>query len=154
MISITEIHPMLVHFPIVFWIAAETIAVTVLLRGGDVSARQQWPLAALYCLMAGLAFAILAALFGDIALDHALAAGFAPNPLEAHETFAVATMIIFGGHTVLRLLAVWRRYPLKGIRGLLSELPGLIGLGSLIVTAYLGGNLVYHLGVNVAPMVH
>jgi uncharacterized membrane protein len=41
MIPITEIHPMLVHFPIVLWISAEAIAVVVLLRGGDLSARQQ-----------------------------------------------------------------------------------------------------------------
>lgn len=30
MIPITEIHPMLVHFPIVLWISAETIAVITL----------------------------------------------------------------------------------------------------------------------------
>ena len=154
MISITEIHPMLVHFPIVFWLSAETIAVIVLLRGGDLSARNQWPLMALYGLLAGLVFAILAALFGDIALDQAVAAGFSPGPMETHETAAIATIIILGLHTALRLLAVWRRYPLKGIRGFLAELPGLIGIGSLLVTAYLGGELVYHLGVNVASGVH
>jgi uncharacterized membrane protein len=154
MISVTEIHPMLVHFPIVFWLSAETIALIVLLRGGNVSARAQWPLTALYCLLAGLAFAILAAMFGDIALDHAVAAGFKPSPMETHETAAIATIVIFGVHTVLRLLAVWRRYPLQGLRGFLAELPGLLGIGGLLVTAYLGGELVYHLGVNVASAVH
>jgi uncharacterized membrane protein len=111
MIPIAEIHPMLVHFPIVLWISAETIAVVVLLRGGDLSARQQWPVVALYSLLAGTAFAFIAALFGDIALDHAVAAGFAVGPMEVHETVAVITLSIFALHAALRLLAIWRRYP-------------------------------------------
>jgi uncharacterized membrane protein len=154
MIPITEIHPMLVHFPIVLWLSAETIAVVVLLRGGDLSARQHWPAVALYSLLAGTAFALIAALFGDIALDHAVAAGFAAGPLEIHETVAVITLSIFALHSALRLLAIWRRYPLIGIRGWLAELPGLVGICGLLVTAYLGGELVYHMGVNVAAMVH
>ena len=35
MIPITEIHPMLVHFPIVLWLCAEAMALIILLRGGD-----------------------------------------------------------------------------------------------------------------------
>ena len=154
MISITEVHPMLVHFPIVLWISAEVIAVVVLLRGGDLSARQQWSLTACYCLLAGTAFGLLAALFGDIALDHALAAGFAAGPLEMHETLAVITLSIFALHAILRLLSFWRHYPLAGIRGWLAEVPGLVGIAGMLVTAYLGGELVYHLGVNVAAVVH
>jgi uncharacterized membrane protein len=154
MIPITEIHPMLVHFPIVLWISAEAIAVVVLLRGGDLSARQQWPAVALYSLLAGTVFAFIAALFGDIALDQAVAAGFAAGPLEIHETVAVITLCIFVLHAALRLLAIWRRYSLAGIRGWLAELPGLVGIGGLLVTAYLGGELVYHMGVNVAAVVH
>lgn len=154
MIHITEIHPMLVHFPIVLWIGAETIAVIVLLRGGDLSARQQWPTVAFYSLLAGTAFAFVAALFGDIALDHAVAAGFAVGPMETHEAAAVTTLIIFALHAALRLLAIWRQYPLTGLRGWLAELPGLTGIAGLLTTAYLGGQLVYHMGVNVAAPIH
>lgn len=154
MIPITEIHPMLVHFPIVLWLCSEAIAVVVLLRGGDLSTRQQWPAMALYCLLAGLLMAYTAALFGDIALDHAVAAGFAIEPLEAHETAASLTIAIFTLHAVLRLLAVWRKYPLTGVRGWLMEIPGLAGIAGLLVTAYLGGELVYHLGVNIDAMMH
>jgi uncharacterized membrane protein len=141
---------MLVHFPIVLWICAEVMAVIVLLRGGDLSARQHWPLTAFYALLGGTLFACLAAFFGDIALDHAVAAGFPTHPLEIHQTFALTTLGIFGLHTILRLLAIWRRYALAGLRGWLAELPGLIGIVLLIITAYFGGELVYHLGVNVA----
>jgi uncharacterized membrane protein len=153
MIPITEIHPMLVHFPIVFWISAETIAVIVLLRGGDLSVRQRWPAVALYSLLAGTAFACVAALFGDIALDNAVAAGFTPGPMETHEAAAVTTLIIFGLHTALRILAIWRKYPLAGVRGWLAEMPGLVGIAGLMTTAYLGGQLVYHMGVNVEAMI-
>jgi uncharacterized membrane protein len=154
MIPITEIHPMLVHFPIVLWLSAEAIAVVVLIRGGDLSARQQWPITARYSLLAGTAFAALAAFFGDIALDHAVAAGFPAGPLEIHETVAIITLTIFALHSGLRFLAVWRHYPLAGLRGWLAELPGLIGIVGLLATAYLGGELVYKLGVNVAAVVH
>jgi uncharacterized membrane protein len=152
MIPITEIHPMLVHFPIVLWICAEVIAVTILLRGGDLSARQHWSLTAFYALLAGTLFACLAAFFGDIALDHAIAAGFPARPIEIHEAFALSTLSIFALHAILRLLAIWRRHPLSGLRGWLAELPGLIGIVLLICTAYLDGELVYHFGVNVAGM--
>jgi uncharacterized membrane protein len=67
-----------------------------------------------------------------------------------HETFAITTLSIFILHTILRLLAIWRRYALTGLRGWLAELPGLIGILLLIFTAYFGGELVYHFGVNVA----
>jgi uncharacterized membrane protein len=154
MIPVTEVHPMLVHFPIVLWISAEIIAVWVLLRDGDLSSRQPWPTVAFYSLLAGTAFAVLAAFFGDIALDHALAAGFPPEPLEFHETVAIITIVIFGLHAALRLFAIYRGYPLSGRRGWLAEIPGLVGVVGLLTTAYLGGELVYHLGVNVATKLH
>jgi uncharacterized membrane protein len=154
MIPMTEIHPMLVHFPIVLWISAEAIAVVVLMRGGDMSARQQWSRTAFYSLLAGTALAALAAFFGDIALDRAIAAGYPAGPLELHETVAVITLSVFALHTALRVLAIRRRYPLAGVRGWLAELPGLAGIVGLLATAYLGGELVYHLGVNVAAVAH
>jgi uncharacterized membrane protein len=154
MIPIYEIHPMLVHFPIVFWTVGEVIAIIILLRGGDLSSRSHWSLNAFYALLAGTVLAALAAIFGDMALDHAVASGFPAAPMETHEIFAITTLSIFSVHTILRLMAIWRGYALSGIRGWIAELPGLIGIGFLIVTAYLGGELVYHLGVNVAAVVH
>jgi uncharacterized membrane protein len=154
MIPISEIHPMLVHFPIVLWMSAEFIAIILLLRGADLGARKHWPLTAFYALLVGTLFAGLAAIFGDIALDHAVAAGFQEVPLETHETFAIITLSIFSLHALLRLLAIWRGYVLTGLRGWLAELPGFIGIVLLVVTAYFGGELVYHLGVNVAAAAH
>jgi uncharacterized membrane protein len=150
MISINEIHPMLVHFPIVLWIGAEVIATSILLRKGDPAAREHWPITAFYCLLAGTVLGGLAALFGDTAMENAAAAGFSVAPMEAHETLAVITLSLFALHTLGRLAAIWRRFPLNGLRGWLAEIPGFVGIVLMIATAYLGGGLVYHLGVNVA----
>jgi uncharacterized membrane protein len=51
-------------------------------------------------------------------------------------------------------MAVWREHPLAGIRGWIAEIPGLAGAALLITTAYYGGELVYHFGVNVAAISH
>jgi uncharacterized membrane protein len=70
MIPITEIHPMLVHFPIVLWIGTEAIAVVVLLHGGDLSVRQQWPAVALYSLLAGITGLLVTAYLGGELVYH------------------------------------------------------------------------------------
>jgi len=52
----------------------------------------------------------------------------------------------------LYLLAWWRRFPLAGGRGWIWFLVSVAGVALVIVTAYFGGDLVYRLGVNVAPV--
>ena len=133
MISIALIHPLLVHFPIVLLIAAVAMDIMTALLMGTVSAG-------------------IAAIFGDIALDKAISLGFPSGPLETHEMFALITLGVFIVHSLLRLFAVWRRYPLRGFSGWISALPGMVGLVLLIATAYYGGELVYHFGVNVASV--
>jgi uncharacterized membrane protein len=152
MISIALIHPMLVHFPIVLLITAVTLDIIVLLIKKDLTGRQCLPLVALSALLLGTLSAGLAAIFGDIALDKAVSLGFPTGPLETHETLALITIAVFSLHCLLRLLALWRRYPLRGLSGWISTLPGMVGLVLLIATAYYGGELVYHLGVNVAAV--
>jgi uncharacterized membrane protein len=153
MISIALIHPMLVHFPIVLLITAVTMDIIVLLFKKDLAGRHCLPLVALSALLLGTLSAGLAAIFGDIALDKAVSLGFPIGPLETHETLALITIAVFGLQCLLRLLAVWRGYSLQGIIGWVSVLPGIVGVGLLITTAYYGGELVYHLGVNVAPVI-
>jgi uncharacterized membrane protein len=153
MISIALIHPMLVHFPIVLLITAVTMDIIVLLIKKDLAGRQCLPLIALSALLLGTLSAGLAAIFGDIALDKAVSLGFPTGPLETHETLALITIAVFSLHCLLRLLAVWRRSSLQGIIGWISALPGFVGVALLITTAYYGGELVYHFGVNVAPVI-
>lgn len=153
MISIALIHPMLVHFPIVFLITAVAMDIIVLVSKKDLAGRQCLPLIALSALLLGTLSAGLAAIFGDIALDKAVSLGFPLGPLETHETLAFITIAVFSLYCLLRLLALWRRYPLRGFIGWISALPGIVGVVMLITTAYCGGELVYHFGVNVATVI-
>jgi uncharacterized membrane protein len=153
MISTALIHPMLVHFPIVLLITAVAMDIFLLLTNKDLTDRKCLPLMALSALLLGTLSAGIAAFFGDIALDKAISLGFPSGPLETHETLAFITIAVFSLYCLLRLLALWRRYPLRGFSGWISALPGMVGLVLLIATAYYGGELVYHLGVNVAPVV-
>jgi uncharacterized membrane protein len=153
MISIDLIHPMLVHFPIVFLITAVALDIAALFTKKDLAGRQGLPLIALSALLLGTLSAGLAAIFGDIASDEAVSKGFAMGPIETHETMALITIAVFSVYCLLRLLLLWRRYPLQGGRGWLAASLGMAGVVLLIITAYYGGELVYHLGVNVAPVI-
>jgi len=128
------------------------ISVGVLLKGGDPSARQYFTKTAVYCLVGGSLAGTLAALFGDIAMDQSLRAGFQAGPIEFHEAFAMMTLGLFILHSTLRIAAFWCRYPLTGIRGGFSELPGLAGIALKLMSAYLNGELVYHFGINVGAV--
>ena len=154
MISIAMVHPMLVHFPIVLLITACSLDIIVLLIKKDLANRQCLPLVALSVLLLGTMSAGIAAIFGDIALDKAISLGFPRGPLETHETLALITIAVFSVHCLLRPLALWRRYPLRAFIGWISALPGMVGAVLLIFTAYYGGELVYHFGVNVAAALH
>lgn len=150
MISIYLVHPMLVHFPIVLLITACAMDIIVLSIKKDLTSRQCLSMIALLALLLGTISAGLAAIFGDIALDKAISLGFPRSPLETHETFALITIAVYSVHCLLRLLALWRRFSLRGYIGWVSAIPGMVGVVFLIFTAYYGGELVYHFGVNVA----
>lgn len=150
MMSITHIHPMLVHFPIVLFIIAVVIDVYILRCKGDLGERNHLTMTGFYALFLGLIFSILAAVFGDIALDAALDRGFSMAPLEEHETLASLTIAIFAFLAAVQSYFLWRRRVLKdGLQWLFVGV-GLLGLGVLLSTVYHGGYLVYELGVNVS----
>ena len=153
MISIALIHPMLVHFPIAFLISAVVLDLIVLITKKDFGGRKGLPLIAVAALLLGTLSAVVAAIFGDMASDKAIAAGFSAGPIEIHETFAIITICVFGLYSLWRLLVLWRGYSLGGFIAWVSAVPGMIGLVLLITTAYYGGELVYHYGVNVAPLI-
>lgn len=149
MIPLEEFHPAFVHFPIVFLLCGFVLDAWLVARRRDLGAPDCLANAALALLVLGAMAAGAAAAFGDIALDRALARGFPAAPLELHEDFALATLAVFSVLAALRALARWRHLPLTGTRGWLLLLAGGCGVALLLVTAYHGGNLVYHLGVNV-----
>ena len=152
--SIALIHPMLVHFPIVFLISAVAMDIISLSIKKNLASREGLPLISLSALLLGTLSAGIAAIFGDMAFDRAVALGFSAGPIETHETMALITIAVFSLYCLLRLWALWRRYSLSGLAGWLSALLGIVGVGLLITTAYYGGELVYHFGVNVAHVIH
>jgi len=149
MIDITHVHPMLVHFPIVLLIVGLILSTVLLINQQDFAERKPLQIANLVALLSGLAMAFVAAEFGDIALDAALAKGFATEPLDAHEELATVTMILFSVLAVALLGAFWKNIKITGAKALVFVLVFYISIGVLLVTAYRGGNLVYKLGVNV-----
>ncbi len=151
MIPIEHIHPMLVHFPIVlFTLALVLDAILVFGHQGDLSDRQCLGMTGLAALGIGLLFAILAAVFGDMALDIAVDKGFDRDPLEEHEGLAGATITLFGLLALVQIVAAWRSIPLAGNRGKAFVAVMSLAYLLLVSTAYHGGELVYGLGVNVA----
>ncbi|HUL41535.1 MAG TPA: DUF2231 domain-containing protein [Burkholderiales bacterium] len=151
-IDVARVHPILVHFPIVLFIVAVVLDIFNLSHRGDLSEGQCLPLLALGALFLGSLFAVAAAMFGDIALDKAVELGFPRAPLEQHEEFGLATMWIFIGLTAVRAVAWWRRFSLNGWPSWVLCGLGVAGVAVLITAAYFGGELVYKIGVNVAPV--
>lgn len=152
MIDLTHIHPMLVHFPVVLFISTVLLQFIVIIRKGDLAARECLSLISLATILAGVAMAILAAVFGDLALDAAIDKGFDKAPLEEHQGFAGLTIAIFTVIALAQAYAVWRKRTLTGVKAGVLLLASLVGVGVLITTAYHGGQLVYEIGVNVTPV--
>lgn len=75
MLPIEQIHPVVVHFPIVFTLTLATFDLIVLLRSGVIGGRGSvGNVSTGLAICAGI-FAAIAFVFGDIALDVALEAG-------------------------------------------------------------------------------
>ena len=62
------------------------------------------------------------------------------------------TMWFFIVYAAFYLYAWWRHVSLARGRGWLWFVVGLVGVALVLVTAYFGGDLVYRIGVNVAPV--
>jgi len=152
MIDLVHIHPMLVHFPIVLFLLGAALELLVMIRRGDLAARQCLTNSALALIVLAALAASVTAFFGDVALDHAVALGFPKAPLERHGDLGFTTMWFFIAYAALYLLAWWRRFPLAGGRGWLWFILSLAGVALVLVTAYFGGDLVYRIGVNVSPV--
>jgi len=152
MIDIAHIHPMLVHFPIVLFLLAVAVDFWLLLKGGDLAAKTCLPTVGMSALLLAALAAIAAASFGDIALDKAVDLGFEKDALEQHEELGLTTLWILLGLSLWQGVARWRGMRLTGGMGWAFFAVSLLGVGSLLTAAYLGGELVYSLGVNVAPV--
>ncbi|MBI5016564.1 MAG: hypothetical protein HZB55_13875 [Deltaproteobacteria bacterium] len=149
MLPIEEFHPALVHFPLVFLLTGFALDAWLTVRGRDLAEGSCGADTALATLLVGVLSGGLAAVFGDIALDHAVHAGFPAAPIEGHEDFALSALGVFAIVAAVQALARWRRWRLVGARAWLLLVVGTVGVVLLLTAAYHGGELVYRLGVNV-----
>ena len=137
------IHPMLIPFPIGFWVFAMVADILFIWRGNPA-----WQSVAFYCIAGGILGAAAAAAFGLIDLLGV------KNPKifrvgVMHAGFNVAALLIFILNFYLRTDA--------GIQtvGLDSSIPlllSVIGVLVLCVSGWLGGELVFRYGLGVATL--
>jgi uncharacterized membrane protein len=150
MMTIAHIHPMLVHFPIVFFLSLAILDTVATMRGVSVTGRGAiGNVSTGLALLAGL-FAIVTYVFGDMALEFAEAGGFHSDIAEVHEGLGEATGAAFAIWAIVRVVAWWRNAHWRGGGAALLTLVELLGAVIVVTTAYYGGELVYNLGVNVA----
>jgi uncharacterized membrane protein len=137
------LHPRLVHFPIALGLVG---AVTLIL--GLVLHRDQWIAYGRMSLLLGWFGLLLAAVTGLIDQSRATSTPAITDAINLHITVGVALIVIFG------LILYW---PLRN-RRLLADpalrLPYiallLAGAALIVLDGWLGGKLVYTLGVGVA----
>lgn len=149
MLPIYLVHPIAVHFPIVLFVLVLVFDVIIVARGGDLTARAGLPATAFWLTWAGLLTALVAAAFGDIAMEHAAQAGLPTEHIEEHEGFAHITILIFAMLAILLSVLRWKNVSMAGIRGALFTIAVLAGVVSVGFTAAHGGHLVYEMGINV-----
>jgi len=150
MINIAHIHPMLVHFPLALVPVALGAQLLALSKGQGLFDRSCLSSSALVLIVLAAAGAIVAAIFGDIALDQAVASGVPPASLETHEDLGQSSAVLL---SVLAVIEMWlyRRADARKVVNRGFWIAGLAVLTLLLTTAWFGGQLVYESGVNVTP---
>jgi uncharacterized membrane protein len=146
-----HIHPMIVHFPIVLALVALAFDLWWIARRGR--AAETPPLIQLrtgtVLFVLGAISAVVAYVFGDMALDIAMNRGVPEATLEDHEGWGTTTTVVFVVVALLRLFVWWRGLDSKPAGVALAVVPTAVVAVMVLVTAYFGGHLVYDLGVNV-----
>ena len=130
------IHPMLVPIPIGLFVFSFIADLAAFRNLSDA-----WPTVAFYCIGGGIVGALLAAIFGAIDLL-SLTDRNARKVGLAHMGINLAVVAVFAISFALR----WYGNPVEGAPFLLS----LIGIALLLASGWLGGHLVYRLGVAVS----
>ena len=140
-----NIHPLIIHFPIVLLLLVVLVHLTAL-----VIWKVQWlRTVTLLASIIGFLSIIVTYLSGRQAADSVTLPTVAINTLSKHSDLALWTLIYFGVLTALHLgIKFLKAYDKKSISITLFVL-GLLGFGLIILTADLGGQLVYKYGVGV-----
>jgi len=153
MIPIEHIHPIIVHFPIVFFLTLAGLDIIAAFRGASITGRTPvGNVAAGLAVLSALA-AIAAFMLGGAALDVAEAGGFRSEVAEIHESLGTATAVLLTVWAIFRGFLWLKEIQVEGAMKWLIVLIEVGGAAMIVATAYFGGALVYDLGVNVARSV-
>ncbi len=103
MFDIAHIHPVLVHFPLALLPTAIAVQLLALVKGQRLCERKCLPTTGLALFVLAAVTAVIAAVFGDIALDAAVASGVSMASLEAHEELGQLSAITLSSLAVIEI---------------------------------------------------
>lgn len=150
MIALEHIHPMIVHFPIVFFLTLAVFDVTAAVMGMSTTGRTgAGNVSAGLAALAGFA-AVAAMGFGKLALGIAESRGLHSAVAEMHEELGELTAASLALWALVRGILWWRDVRLTRWSAAVAPIIEVIGATLVVVTAFYGGSLVFDLGVNVA----
>ncbi len=145
-----NLHPLIVHFPIAWLIAAFAVDLVSLALP-----RARWAEATAACLYPAGAVSALAAYFsGREAAAAVLMPGMAQPVLLDHWNWALATTVYFAVVAALRLVVAFSGRELTPRLRASSAAVGFAGLLLLVHTGEQGARLVYEHGVGIVPTTH
>jgi uncharacterized membrane protein len=150
MIPLQHIHPMLVHFPIVFVFVLAIFDTIATLRGHQITRRNiVGNISTSVAVLAAL-FAVATYFFGDIALEIAESNGFSSEVAEIHEALGLAVAVTLSLWAIVRVGLWWSNARIGRAFSAIFPAAGIAAAVLVGITAYFGGELVFGLGVNVA----
>jgi uncharacterized membrane protein len=152
MIPVQHIHPMIVHFPIVFVFVLAAFDLIATVRGFSVTGRTAVGNVSTGLTVLAALSAIAAYLFGGLALDYAESGGFSSDVAETHEGLGGAVAALLVTWALIRTFLWWRNKEVSGAASVAIPLVAIAGAGLVTATAYYGGLLVFELGVNVVKV--
>ncbi len=143
--GVPNLHPILVHFPIGLLVTA------VLCDGLALALRRQptWRNGATGLYVIGTALMVATYLSGREAAALVFTPGMAHGLVDEHWTWAMWTLMYFGGLTIVRVVAHLRLDRERSAPWSLLLLAGVGGVVLLGATAERGARLVYEFGVGV-----
>ena len=150
MIASELIHPIIVHFPIVFFLTLAAFDGVAAVRGVEITGRTSaGNVSTGLAVLAGLA-AVAAMVFGKLALGIAESHGFHSEVAEIHEGLGEFTAASFALWALVRGFLWQRDIRPAGFSAAAVPIVEVVGGALVVATAYYGGALVFDLGVNVA----